>query len=788
METLGEEIDDSYSTPTYHLDDKLFSLTVTLENNTIDENILLGIYLYIAQNNINVHYTGSQRRDVIKALNNKFVSISNEFISNNLEKYLIVFIYYFREYITTGKEKLLIDDENKKKLLGLLIDKITSKEFNYVFFMPRLIGYLLQLNDIDSGKNLLNSLKKTETVGIFKDAVYEIRQLGTFHPLYEEAEKIFRNDSTFEHERDIKAHKEKNRVLYDEKIKEMKSKEQSVMMNLELIKKEIQKIYDFIDDNNDKFFNNDLSERMKYIQLQEDTVSSHVENDYNATYSLPPVFSQFVLNILFKWSFNDEKNVDRQYLQDILDDWFSNKKYYWRFIYEFHIKELSEEHIDKFFVDNNEIKEKILSSMKVEMSDVLKNVTLQNINSNYNHNCFRSFIFYVQHLYSDELPENLKKSLKKELCFMSYWAFSSNTGFKSSGDFSCYPYDSVCDWYIKLSGSSRETVLEYVINNFDKINDEWIKAQNINFIFKNLSSANESLKNTFENIFIKLSCDEFQKKYLDYTSISPINSSLATCWKENNNIHYIDRIIDSISEEWFDNEYNYCQNDMLNNIIRISNIDQKNKIISKLSNLDKISVKSFLAGLGYDGAICFFIDGYLNGESIKQTFMFRNPFGFMKKSKRMLKKYISLLKYSLSEQTERRYFLQNISKNGIIEHVDKKSFKMVEKVMDRIIKDKQKSNQECDYYEGIKAEIKQRVYQKADTSKQKPSKNKIPYRIIFTILSIIAVIGFMYCWYIDNKVGKIFSILFGLFSGFCSILPFWGIDTKNNLIKKILEK
>lgn len=83
--------------------------------------------------------------------------------------------------------------------------------------------------------------------------------------------------------------------------------------------------------------------------------------------------------------------------------------------------------------------------------------------------------------------------------------------------------------------------------------------------------------------------------------------------------------------EWFDNEYNYCQNDMLDNIIRISNIDQKNKIIAKLSKSDKISVKNFLAGLGYDDAICFFIDGYLNVESIKQTFMFRNTFGLMKK-------------------------------------------------------------------------------------------------------------------------------------------------------------
>ena len=260
----------------------------------------------------------------------------------------------------------------------------------------------------------------------------------------------------------------------------MLEKEPLIISNFIKIKQEIKKIYSYIDtDNEFKKLSND---KERVIKLKIDHIERIISYDFQNQHKTPKIFSDFIVTLLFDFSFNDKNCINRKEVDNILTDWEKNPDSFWRFFYIFYIKNKEFKYIKNFLEQNEIIREKIISSMTNEFTAWLDKRSIEDFDKRHVHTFIRPFIYYSSLLYSNKCPHWLLQHDLTKLCFVSCWDFSSEYGVRISNDFSANSFENVYEWLINGFELTRDDILGVLKSNLGKLSNDWLKGQCLAFI------------------------------------------------------------------------------------------------------------------------------------------------------------------------------------------------------------------------------------------------------------------------------------------------------------------
>jgi len=234
-------------------------------------------------------------------------------------------------------------------------------------------------------------------------------------------------------------------------------------------------------------------------------------------------------------------------------------------------------------------------------------------------------------------------------------------------------------------------IIEYGLKNLNRVKTDSIKMNIMtSFIDYYNVNAQDALTKEILNYFINITKQLFKSSYSDHAPIEYQYISLF--WTQCNSNH-IDRLFPNFTTEIITSTMNDDNNsprrkNVLLYCIKLATKERKIRIIHEIeSDLAKknLSVKEyeevhrFLASIGREESIRYIINSYLNGKEVHNRFTDDYNLGFMEQSNRLLDDFINLFIYCSEKSNERRRLLQNIAKNGINEHLNKKNFRYFER-------------------------------------------------------------------------------------------------------------
>lgn len=652
-------------------------------------------------------------KDIIDNLYLKFSEITKTLDINDVDTVYKILCYFLQNSIyRTATISVInnISDDLKIKCFEYFYKNIQEQNINYIFAMPVLFTMLLNIKEEKTAIWSLEELNSSELIGVYKDIVCFILNKEQNHILKSYIKKVYESSSIFEQERNSKTVKKSKQEKLNADIQAMESREEEILLNKNALLTEISNVFQFIDRNKD--FYPDETERGKLLYLRIQAIQDEINFDYKNSYQVPSVFSSSVINFLFDISDNN-KNINRQNLENYINNWFQSDKFYWRFIFQFFVHHSEDDKAINFILSHKRIYEKIEKSMEQEMNEFMKTCTVSNFDiQGVQHPIITPFIYYVQNMYDNKCPAWFDKTNILNFCFISCWYFSISPGIRITTEFSCGDFSSVYDWLSKVFDCSTDDMLEYCITNIHHIQNEDLYAQCMDFILKNID--NDKFKNKIEDLLFLSTKKEIQA-YKNTKRSSTVNSVISLFWRRCTNNEYIDKILEMEipDTEQINIKDNYCQIEIENYIIKYATLTQKKYIIKILKKkISNNNVLIFLSRLGYKKAVHLEINNYCNGKTLDQEILFgvSSPFGYMKKSTGLLIAFISLFMYSIADDTDRRQALQHIACNGIQAHITKRNFFIFKIKFNALIKKLQQENKYYDSVENFKNEITQYTF------------------------------------------------------------------------------
>ncbi|MEL3906573.1 MAG: hypothetical protein P1P65_06050 [Treponema sp.] len=581
--TVPDELDDTYNTPMLNINYDLFHLKNNLENISLTDNMIIDVFSFMAENNIpSDEIIDSQYNDIIKMLYQSF----NETV-DRLEEYDFEITYKILLYLLDIRfDTSNINNINtisytlKTKYFKRLCKDIKERKVNYVFRMQALFSTLLNIKDQKQAICLYETLHCPDCIGIYKDIAYSVMYDKTQpHILTSYIKNVYDTSNVFEKERFIKAvKKEKQRQLVLD-IEKMTAQEEDIMLNKDRLSAEIDKIFEFLDTNNN--FYPHKTERGRLHYLLPEYIHDEIEFNNKNAYTIPPVFSSFIIHFLFDISHNDKK-INRLALKNCIDDWFTSDKYYWRFIFNFYIKHSEHEDANHFISTHKLLYQKIEESMKVEMTEFMKMCSISDFTGKeIQHPILTPFLYYLQHMYNNTCPLWFDTENILTFCFISCWYFSVSPGLRVTTDFRCGEFLSVYHWLSSVFNCATDDMLEYCLENLDKMQSDNILAQCIDFIVNNIN--NDKFKSKIEYLVLSKTKNEIIK-YNKTQNHSTINTVLSLFWEKCKSDHYVKKILEMqiLDIEHINEKYNHCQEEIENYIIKYASPTQKRILINKL--------------------------------------------------------------------------------------------------------------------------------------------------------------------------------------------------------------
>ena len=774
---MPKELDDEYKTPTIQFDNDLFTLKYYIENNDFEIDVLINICLFLTKQKIQAYNIENyQLQEIVQAIYKKLAS---SIITTNLSKTQIENLYHFLfSYENTSFDVSIvskISDPVKIQIFNYAINDMKNGKLSYLYYHTNIYVELLNLKNENKSYDLLKKMQRPKiTRGIYIDVIICNRK-NAYHILQKKSEQIFKKSKIFNIYKNNEKQHELNLLSFKNQKKKMLEKEPLIISNFIKIKQEIKKIYSYIDtDNEFKKLSND---KERVIKLKIDHIERIISYDFQNQHKTPKIFSDFIVTLLFDFSFNDKNCINRKEVDNILTDWEKNPDSFWRFFYIFYIKNKEFKYIKNFLEQNEIIREKIISSMTNEFTAWLDKRSIEDFDKRHVHTFIRPFIYYSSLLYSNKCPHWLLQHDLTKLCFVSCWDFSSEYGVRISNDFSANSFENVYEWLINGFELTRDDILGVLKSNLGKLSNDWLKGQCLAFILQNIN--NQKYKSWIEETLISLSISESQKDYHSYESITCVNNVLAKFWRECQDNTYINKLDYLITPNWVNKEFNYCQNELQNYFLTYSSKKTKKSIIAKLRKDNTQNDIQLLAILGDVKSTAKLIDGYLNGIQLSSELWMGFSYKPLKRTRKLLKKYIQLFEYSLQNDSDRRRSLYITAQNGIKNNISKRNYSFFKKYLNKIIKKQRRISTSVEYLIDFENEIYQIVY---NNSKFKISLKK---QMLFISLFIIGIAGIIYSYFQDYYIAKIFTWIFTVFAGLCSIFPFFGITSISALCKKI---
>ncbi len=774
---MPRELDDEYRTPIIQFDNDLFVLKYYIENNDFDIDVLINICLYITKQKLQVYQIENyQLQEILNAIYHKLEkSIATAALSKSQIVNLYQFIFSYENTSFDVSIVSRIPDLIKIQIFTYAIEDVKKAKLSYLYFHANIYVELLNLKIVKTAYELLQKLQRPKiTRGIYIDIILSTRNSST-HILQKKSAQLFKNSKIFKNYKNIEKQHELKLTLFKNQKKKMLDKEISIISNYANIKQEIKKVYSFIDSN--KEFKKLSNDKERMIKLRLDHIEQMLLYDFQNQYTPPKVFSDFIVKLLFDFSFNDKSTIERKNLDSILNDWENSPNSFWRFFYIFYIKHNKLEQVKDCIEQNEIIRTKIISSMETEFTDWLDRRVIEDFDKRQVHSFIHPFINYISILYDNKCPQWLLQHDITKLCFISCWDFSSEYSVRTSNDFSAKSFESVYDWIIQVFDLSKNEILGILSENYEMLSNDWLKGQCLSFILQNIN--NQKYKSWIEEKLILFTAEESKKDYHSFESISCVNNVLAKFWRECQDNSYINKMNYLITPNWVNKEFNYCQNELQNYFLTYSSKEIKKNIINKLKKDKTQNVIQLLAILGDVKSTAKLIDGYLNGIQLSSESWMGVSYKPLKRTRKLLKKYIQLFEYSLQNESDRRRSLYITAQNGIKNNISKANYSFFKKHFNKIIKKQRKISTSVEYLIDFENEIHHIAYNK---TRKKLSWKK---QVVFLSLFLIGIGGTIYSYKNNNSLAKIFTWVFTVFAGLCSIFPFFGITSISALWKKM---
>lgn len=792
MEEVPNTLDDYYNSPSVDLFDDLFFLDFTLQEYKLSLDELIEIFKICANKDLDLHYNSWQSASrILRTLLNNFNDVLKDLASEKYEDFYLILCYFADNNICDNSYSFLqeVSDEAKIYFLEKLKNEICLNPSAYKWTYINLIFELFRLQDKEKAIDILDQFNKTALQGLYMDTVYQAMR-ETEHPLYEPAVKIHNESPLFERDRQLQKYKNNLLTTFEKNKDEILKKEDDIITDKSTLVSEINAVFAFVDDKNNKgYYQNEIgkddthiSERWKLLHLKLEQIETGIKNDYQMTYVLPKIFSPFVIDWLFDLSFNDDEKVYRKSLFSYIDSVFSADDRYWLFIFNTKINQMNDEDAKSFFDKNVIIKNKVLASLQKSIIFLTSNYGVEA----YINSSVRSFIVpFIRYLSLFKDSEIFSNGLVHDFLYnlLFFPVIELNRGFQMGSDFRYGEYEDIADFLKQKFGYSIESLLKYTLENYEKCSAEnYVKAQILDFLLKN--RENNLYKQKIEEIFFKENKAELEKNYKD-DNFSQENSLLAKYWRElipkEDDVNNAISLINTTVLDFYAEDSNYLAKELVNFVNRNASLKQKKQLIKKYRKQRAVpEIAAFLCLLGEEKQVVLEIDHYLKGMYIKTSVPYELlPIGYLKPSRKMLRKFVQLYDYSIGNQSYRRGMLYNTARNGIKNHTTKYNFSTFRKLFNKIIKKRKNNNGYTETIENFYNEIKQRVF-----DKRFETHNKILHTMFVIGLLLTVVLLFVK----TKTIIPISTGLFTLITGMASFLPFMGITNYKELLLIIKKK
>lgn len=645
-------------------------------------------------------------REVLNAFERIIPDIKEENISefygalvNYIETGSGTYLYNFNKYIK------LLNDDQKEKVFHLLFADLTEKvEWQNSWMLPRIIVVpLLNMYDKQRAISLFEKLRNVDVV--YKKFITDLYySKDEKNPLYETAvneySEVFAEQVKIDKEREEKLnafYKSRDDVLKQE-IDVITNKDNSLI-------NEVNRIFEYINKYPDFSENKDISGKL--LDLRISHIESKLKHDYKKEYKYE-IISPFAIDFLIH-SNEDDPESNHENIIKIINDWFSNEKYFWRYFFWTYISYHKKEEVDEFINKYPPLTERIKESIQQEITQFLVENDIFMYDGGKNRFWVAPFVYYLTRFYDNKLPDWFDKD--KILNFIAYpaWHLSTHIGYDIhvNFEFKWKDWSSVFEWIEEVAGIDKDVIVKKALSLFPKLKNEESKAQIISFFVKNVNS--ESLHQQILDVIIKNTISEIQKDYNNYDLVNGVLSSFWSGATEN----YVERLYSYINFEKYNLEgKNSCRTAVLEYFCNVATDEQKAKVIERLKNkTDMPNIQIYLAKLGNEEAIIKIIDAFLKGQNLNRSWDAQSKmFGKSKKSFKLLRKYCKLHSYSLEKENCGRDYLYTYAKRGIMQTATRWNFWYVKYCLNKEIK---RLKEKGLYYESQQYflnEIEQKVF------------------------------------------------------------------------------
>lgn len=711
-------LDDEFKTSVLHFDEDIYNLRYVIqsESQRITVHEIIEIANHVSQKATHRISRDYESRKLVEELSKQYIekvsyltnddipilySIIKNVINNNNGLYSHDLIRYINP----------LSDEIKIAVYAMILEGIKNKKIksdSYALWQP--MTYLLKVKE--NNEAAITYLKNTKSISFscYKDIFFFCKRANDEHPCKEYCIKNYKYEFPEEYKKEIAY--SKRRDTYNLKIIEMRKKEINFVLSPEKIILEIDRIFKYLDSDQNPFKND--SERMDLIYLNPEHTLDFYEYGLNKESKDPEVFSEFVLNILRDTSFNDDQAVDREKIKEVILSWGDLKQNFWRFFFWYYVHRNESEKVNQFMNDYPQIVDKIKESMEVEVPSIFDSQDITIFDGGKNWVQIVPIIYYLKKLYNNKLPSFIDPQKLMMLVAFPAW-YLTEEGVHTTGDYKWGEYESVFDFISILLNVNKIFIIDYAISIYSKLNSDISKTQIVSYLCDSLVNGSLQSEEAI-SLVLKESINECSNFYKPEENINSMNFVLQNFWNkyEKDVVSRIEKYVDFGT--YRNDEKNYCHRAMADYIIKKADSEKKKNIISiikKNENVNKLSDDKIhlLARLGDEKATIILINQYLAGKSLNTTFYWNGSmFGIEKASNRAFKKIIELFDYSLQKSNDRRQDLHSITVSLINRNVTKKNFKKLKKSLQKIIEYKRANNEYFEYVQNYLNEVEQKVY------------------------------------------------------------------------------
>lgn len=711
---VPETITDDFKTPILEFDSDIYRFTDIFKTYDASiSDILQILQIYPLKYHAVLFEAQELYKEILNAFERNIPAIKHE----NIPEFYKVLVKYietdsgthiedFSKYITP------LHDDKKEKVFNLLFADLTKKtDWRNSWMLPRIITVSIivpLLNMPDSkqiAKGLFDKLRNVEVFyKNFITALYYSKDEK--HPLYETAvneySKVFAEQVKIDKEREKKLNsfRENREEVLKQEIDVITNKDNSLI-------NEVNRIFEYIDKHPGFSENKDM--QGKLLELEISHIESKLNYDYKKEYEYE-IFSPFAVDFLIH-SNEDDLESNHENIIKIINDWFSNEKYFWRYFFWTYISYHKKEEVDEFINKYPPLTERIKESIQQEVTQFLVENDIFMYDGGKNRFWVAPFVHYLTRFYDNKLPDWCDKD--KILNFVAYpaWQLSAHIEYDIhvNLEFKWKNWNSVFEWIEEVAGIDKDDIVKKALSLFPKLKNEESRAQILSAFTQKVKS--ESVyKNQMLDIIMQVSIIEIKKDY-KCNNNDLINGVLSYFWSETTE-NFVERIYSSIDFKKYDlDDKNSCRIAVLEYFCNIATYEQKAKVIERLKNsMDKPNIKIYLAKLGYKKAILAIIDGFLNGDDWKRIWNSSELFMNSTKSFKLLHKCCKLYSYSLEKDCERRELLTGLAKRGIKQNATKWNFWYIRYCLNKEIKKLKKTSTYYEHIQDFLNEIEQRVF------------------------------------------------------------------------------